>query len=103
VRIAGPADPAVVAAPLRALAGRLIPFPGAARVWLATGRTGMRKCMNELALQVQEVLERDPYSGHLFVFRGRRGDLIKILRHDTQGMGLFVKRRKRCLSPILRV
>ena len=62
----------------------MIPFPGGARVWLATGRTDMRKGMNGLALQVQEVLERDPYSGHLFVFRGRRGDLIKILWHDTQ-------------------
>ena len=63
----------------------MIPFPGGARVWLATGRTDMRKGMNGLALQVQEVLKRDPYSGHLFVFRGRRGDLIKILWHDTQG------------------
>ena len=70
----------------------MIPFPGGARVWLATGRTDMRKGMNGLALQVQEVLERDPYSGHLFVFRGRRGDLIKILWHDTQGTCLFVKR-----------
>jgi transposase len=59
---------------------------------LATGRTDMRKGMNGLALQVQEVLVRDPHSGHLFVFRGRRGDLIKILWHDTQGMCLFVKR-----------
>jgi transposase len=61
-------------------------------VWLATGRTDMRKGINGLALQVQEVLKRDPHSGHLFVFRGRRGDLIKVLWHDTQGMCLFVKR-----------
>ena len=73
----------------------MIPFPGGARVWLATGRTDMRKGMNGLALQVQEVLERDPHSGHLFVFRGRRGDLIKVLWHDTQGMCLFVKRLER--------
>jgi transposase len=53
----------------------MIPFPGGSRVWLATGRTDMRKGMNGLALQVQEVLKRDPHSGHLFVFRGRRGDL----------------------------
>jgi len=73
----------------------MIPFPGGARVWLATGRTDMRKGMNGLALQVQEVLERDPHSGHLFAFRGRRGDLIKILWHDDQGMCLFVKRLER--------
>ena len=54
-----------------------------------------RRGMNGLALQVQEVLRRDPYSGHLFVFRGRRGDLIKILWHDTQGLCLFVKRLER--------
>jgi transposase len=70
----------------------MIPFPGGARVWLATGRTDMRKGMNGLALQVQEVLKRDPNSGHLFVFRGRKGDLLKILWHGEQGMCLFVKR-----------
>jgi transposase len=73
----------------------MIPFPGGARVGLATGHTDMRKGMNGLALQVQEVLRRDPHSGHLFVFRGRRGDLIKALCHDTQGMCLFVKRLER--------
>jgi ABC-type sugar transport system permease subunit len=45
-----------------------------------------------LALQVQETLKCDPHSGHLFVFRGRRGDLIKVLWHDGQGMCLFSKR-----------
>jgi transposase len=45
-----------------------------------------------LALQVQEVLQRDPYGGHVFVFRGRRGDLLKILWHDGQGICLFSKR-----------
>ena len=63
----------------------MIPVPSGVRVWLATGHTDMRRGMNGLALQVQEVLRRDPYGGHLFVFRGRRGDLIKVLWHDTQG------------------
>jgi transposase len=70
----------------------MIPLPSGVRVWLATGRTDMRRGMQGLAVQVQEVLQRGPYSGHLFVFRGRRGDLIKILWHDSQGMCLFVKR-----------
>ena len=52
----------------------MIPFPSGTRVWLATGHTDMRRGMNGLALQVQEVLQRDPYGGHVFVFRGRRGD-----------------------------
>jgi transposase len=49
------------------------------RAWLATGHTDLRRGMNSLALQVQEVLKRDPYDGQVFVFRGKRGDLIKIL------------------------
>ena len=73
----------------------MIPVPSGVRVWLATGRTDMRRGMDGLALQVQEALRRDPHSGHLFVFRGRRGDLIKVLWHDDQGMCLFAKRLER--------
>ena len=73
----------------------MIPLPTGTRVWLATGHTDMRRGMNSLALQVQEVLERDPYDGQVFVFRGRRGDLIKILWSDGQGICLFAKRLER--------
>jgi transposase len=71
----------------------MIPIPAGVRVWLATGHTDMRKGFDGLALMVQERLERDPHGGHLFVFRGRRGDLIKCLWH--QGMCLFAKRFER--------
>lgn len=70
----------------------MIPLPGGVRVWLATGHTDMRKGFASLALLVQEALRRDPHSGHLFVFRGRRGDLIKVIWHDGQGACLFMKR-----------
>jgi transposase len=70
----------------------MIPVPSGVRVWLAVGRTDMRRGMNGLALQVQEALGRDPYAGDLFVFRGRRGDLVKILWHDGLGMSLYAKR-----------
>jgi transposase len=60
----------------------MIPVPSGVRVWLAVGRTDMRRGMNGLALQVQEALRRDPHAGDLYVFRGARGDLIKILWHD---------------------
>jgi transposase len=73
----------------------MIPVPPGVRVWLATGHTDMRKGFDGLALMVQETLKRDPYGGHLFVFRGRRGDLIKCLWHDGQGMCLFAKRLER--------
>ena len=62
-----------------------IPIPNGVRVWLATGHTDMRKGFASLSLQVQEVLRRDPLSGHLFCFRGRRGDLLKVIWHDGQG------------------
>jgi len=55
----------------------MIPMTADVKVWLATGHTDMRRGFPGLALQVQEVLRRDPMSGHLFVFRGRRGDLLK--------------------------
>ncbi len=73
----------------------MIAIPSGARVWLATGHTDMRKGFTGLSLIVQEVLKRDPHDGHLFVFRGRRGDQIKIIWHDGQGMCLFSKRLER--------
>ena len=73
----------------------MIPIRSDVRVWIATGRTDMRRGMNGLALQVQEGLKRDPHAGDLFVFRGRRGDLIKILWHDGLGMSLYAKRLER--------
>ena len=73
----------------------MIGFPAGVRVWLATGHTDMRRGFDGLALLVQEQLKRDPHSGQLFVFRGRRGGLIKILWHDGQGMCLFAKRLER--------
>ena len=73
----------------------MIPVPSGVRVWLATGATDMRRGMNSLALQVQQVLERNPHEGDLYVFRGRRGDLLKILWHDGLGMSLYAKRLER--------
>jgi transposase len=67
----------------------MIPVPSSVRVWLAVGRTDMRRGMNGLALQVQEALGRDPHAGD---FRGRSGDLIKIIWHDGLGMSLYAKR-----------
>ena len=73
----------------------MIPVPGGVRVWLASGVTDMRRGMNTLALQVQEDLGRDPHAGDLYVFRGRKGDLVKILWHDGFGISLYAKRLER--------
>ena len=70
----------------------MIAFPASVRVWIAVGRTDMRRGMNGLALQVQQALGRDPHAGDLYVFRGARGDLVKILWHDGIGMSLYAKR-----------
>jgi hypothetical protein len=64
----------------------MIPTPAGVRVWLAVGHTDMRRGMHSLALQVQQALGRDPYAGDLYVFRGRRADLVKIIWHDGLGM-----------------
>ena len=73
----------------------MIAVPSGVRVWLAGGATDMRRGMNGLALQVQQGLGRDPHAGDLFVFRGRRGDLIKVLWWDGDGLCLFAKRLER--------
>ena len=66
----------------------MIPIPSGVKVWIATGVTDMRRGMNGLSLQVQEAFGRDPHAGDLYDFRGRRGDLIKVLWHDGLGLSL---------------
>ena len=70
----------------------MIAFPAGVKVWIAGGVTDMRRGMNTLALQVREGLGRDPHAGEMFCFRGRRGDLVRILRHDGVGMSIYLKR-----------
>ncbi len=64
----------------------------AARIWLATEATDMRCGFDRLAERVKAVIGEDPQSGHLFVFRSRRGDRLKILVWDRDGFVLWYKR-----------
>lgn len=73
----------------------MIALAAGTRVWLAAGVTDMRKGMDGLAALVQTTLAENPFSGQLFVFRGRRGDLVKLLWFDGDGMCLFAKRLER--------
>ena len=57
----------------------MISLPSGTRIWLAAGMTDMRRGFDGLASIVQEKLAADPFAGHVFVFRGRRGDLVKLL------------------------
>jgi transposase len=70
-------------------------LPAGTRIWLAAGATDMRKGFDSLAAQAQTVLGQDPFSGHVFCFRGRRGDLVKLLWWDGDGLCLFAKRLER--------
>src|SRR5712672_486970 len=67
-------------------------LPRGLKVHLALGYTDMRKGIDGLAMLVQAVLRQDPFSGHLFVFRGRKANLIKIVYWDGTGLCLFTKR-----------
>lgn len=70
----------------------MIGLPAGTRIWLVAGATDMRRGFDGLSAQVQTVLLKNPFSGQLFVFRGRRGDRVKILWWDGQGLCLFYKR-----------
>ena len=73
----------------------MIALPTGARIWIAAGITDMRKGFNGLAALVQETLAENPFSGQMFVFRGRRGDLVKLLWWDGDGLCLLAKRLER--------
>lgn len=62
------------------------------RIWLCTGPTDMRRGFDRLAEQSRQVTRQDPQSGHLFVFRSRRGDRLKVLYWDKDGYCLWYKR-----------
>ena len=67
-------------------------FPKNTRVYLAAGSTDMRKAINGLSILVEDYLQLDPFSGHMFVFCNRRKNMIKILYWDRNGFCLWHKR-----------
>jgi transposase len=77
-----------------AIAG-MITVPAGTQIWIAAGLTDLRRGFTGLSAIVQVKLEPDPFGGHVFVFRGRRGDLIKVLWWDGDGLCLFAKRLER--------
>ena len=72
-----------------------LPGFSATRIYLACGVTDMRKGFDGLAVLVQQALEQSPHTGAIFAFRGKRGDLVKLLWYDGQGLCLFSKRMDR--------
>ena len=91
LRRSGPND---TASRVGAMAG-MIALPAGTQIWIAAGLTDLRRGFTGLSAIVQLKLEQDPFAGHVFVFRGRRGDLIKVLWWDGDGLCLFAKRLER--------
>ena len=73
----------------------MIQPPARSRIYLAAGITDMRKGMPGLAALVKSGLDKEPLSGDVFVFRGRRGDQIKVLWFSGDGINLYIKRLER--------
>ena len=73
----------------------MIGLPSNTRVWIVAGHTDMRKGFDGLAAMVQTALAANPFCGHVFVFRGKRGDILKVLWFDGQGLILLAKRLER--------
>jgi transposase len=73
----------------------VIGLPSNTRVWIVAGHTDMRKGFDGLAAMVQTALAANPFCGHVFVFRGKRGDILKVLWFDGQGLMLLAKRLER--------
>jgi transposase len=75
----------------------MIAFPAGVKIWIAGGVTDMRCGMNSLALKVHQGLGRGSHGGEIFSFRGRRGDLIKVLWHSVYrpSEDLLMLRRRR--------
>jgi hypothetical protein len=69
----------------------VIELKSGTRIWIAAGFTDLRRGFQGLSSIVETVLEQAPFSGHVFVFRGKRGDLIKLLWFDGDGLCLFQK------------
>lgn len=65
------------------------------RIWLATSPMDMRRSFDVLAEYVRTILSQDPLSGHLFVFRNRNGERVKILWWDQNGYAIYYKRIER--------
>lgn len=70
-------------------------IPAGTRIWIVAGMTDLRRGFVGLSAMVQTALKENPFSGQVFVFRGRRGDLIKLLWFDGDGLCLFAKRLER--------
>ena len=70
----------------------MLSFPSAVRLYLCREAADMRRSFDGLALMVQCVIDQDPLSGHVFIFRNKRGNMLKLLYWDRDGYAIWYKR-----------
>ena len=70
----------------------MLTLPPSVKLFVCTQPTDMRRGFDGLAMMVQTILKRDPYTGHLFFFRNKRRDRIKLLYWDGDGYAIWYKR-----------
>jgi transposase len=66
--------------------------PSGTRIWLVAGFTDLRKGVDSLSALVQNELKESPFTGELYIFRGRSGEKVKVLWSTPEGMCFFYKR-----------
>ena len=70
----------------------MLNFPPAVRIWLATAPVDLRRSFDRLAAEVRDQLHNNPLSGHIFVFKNKPGDRVKLLYWDEDGYVIVYKR-----------
>ena len=70
----------------------MLSFPSVVRIYLCCQPTDMRRSFDGLAYMVREIIGQDPLSGHVFVFRNKRGNMLKLLYWDRDGFAIWYKR-----------
>jgi transposase len=71
----------------------MIGLAAGTQIWIVAGVTDMRRGFTGLSGMVQTALQEKPFSGQVYIFRGRRGDLIKVLWFDGDGLCLFANQQ----------